>query len=52
MDWTWPPYSSGLNPCDFFLWMFLKGKVYQNNPYIVNELAVNIEKAVCYNGKL
>ena len=25
----WPPYSPDLNPCDFFLWGYLKDRVYQ-----------------------
>jgi len=28
----WPPYSPDLNPCDFYLWGFLKDEVYQTKP--------------------
>jgi len=28
----WPPHSSDINPCDFFLWRFLKEKVFQRRP--------------------
>ena len=28
----WAPYSPDMNPCDFFLWGFLKEKVYQPLP--------------------
>ena len=26
----WPPYSPDLNPCDFFLWGYLKDAIYKN----------------------
>ena len=26
----WPPYSPDLNPCDFFLWGFIKDRIYKN----------------------
>jgi hypothetical protein len=29
--WSWPPYYPDLNPCDYFLWGFLKDTVYKNN---------------------
>ena len=28
---AWPPRSSDLNPCDFWLWGFLKDHVYRGN---------------------
>ncbi|GBM98968.1 hypothetical protein AVEN_181010-1 [Araneus ventricosus] len=28
----WPPYSPDLNPCDSFLWGYIKDKVYAGNP--------------------
>lgn len=28
----WPPHSPDINPCDFFLWGFLKEKVYHRKP--------------------
>jgi hypothetical protein len=28
----WPTYSPDLNPCDFFLWGYLKDKVYAQKP--------------------
>lgn len=34
----WPPYSPDLNPCDFFLWGYIKDKVYKNNPKTMEEL--------------
>ncbi len=27
----WPPYSPDLNPCDYFLWGFLKDRVFSEN---------------------
>ncbi len=29
--WNWPPYSPDLKPCDYFLWDYLKNRVYINN---------------------
>ena len=28
----WPTHSSDLNPCDYFLWGYLKGRVYKDAP--------------------
>jgi len=28
----WPPRSPDLTPSDYFLWGYLKGRVYQNKP--------------------
>lgn len=38
----WPPYSPDLNPCDFFLWGYLKDKVYRSQPNSLEELRSNI----------
>lgn len=38
----WPPYSPDLNPCDFYLWGYLKSKVYANNPQNIADLMHNI----------
>ena len=27
----WPPRSADFNPCDFFLWGFIKSKLYKEN---------------------
>ncbi|GFQ83188.1 uncharacterized protein TNCT_100171 [Trichonephila clavata] len=29
---AWPPISLDLTPCDFWLWGFLKSKVYRDQP--------------------
>ena len=31
-DFNWPPRSCDLTPVDFFLWGFLKSRVYANKP--------------------
>jgi len=42
----WPARSPDLNPCDFFLWGFLKAKVYENNPHTLDELRTNITNLI------
>ena len=37
-DIGWPPRSPDLNPCDYFLWGYLKSKVYTQRPRSVEEL--------------
>jgi hypothetical protein len=39
----WPPRSPDLT---FFLWIFLKKKVYSNNPRSLEKLKHNIERTV------
>ncbi|EFN65149.1 hypothetical protein EAG_00038, partial [Camponotus floridanus] len=34
----WPPRSPDLSPLDFFLWGYLKSKVYKTNPRNLNNL--------------
>ncbi|KOC69520.1 hypothetical protein WH47_05463 [Habropoda laboriosa] len=45
-DINWPPRSCDLTPLDFFLWGFLKSKVYANNPKTIDELKNNIAAAI------
>jgi hypothetical protein len=40
-----PPRSPYLNPCDFFLWGYLKGKVYNPLPKTLDDLKVNIVRS-------
>jgi hypothetical protein len=40
----WPPRSPDLTPPDFFLWGFLKERVYSNNLPGLEELKHNIEQ--------
>ena len=42
-DRVWPPHSPDLNPLDFFLWGFLKDKVYNPKPQTLDELKRNIK---------
>ena len=44
-DFNWPAYSPDLNPCDFYLWGFLKSRVYSDPyPQTLEQLKVNIER--------
>lgn len=45
-DIDWPPRSPDLTPLDFFLWGFLKGKVYTNKPQTIEQLKVNIREDI------
>ena len=38
----WPPRSPDLTPCDFFLWGFVKSKVYAERPQNIQELKLKI----------
>ena len=38
----WPPYSPDLNPCDFFLWGYLKDRVYRSRPRTLQDLQESI----------
>lgn len=40
----WPPRSPDLNPCDFFLWGYLKARVYNPIPDSIDTLKINIER--------
>ena len=42
----WPPYSPDLNPCDFFLWGYLKSKIYNPLPANLDELKANLEREI------
>jgi hypothetical protein len=42
----WPARSPDLSPPDYFLWGFLKDKVYSNAPKTLNELRENITATV------
>ena len=41
----WPPRSPYLTPCDFFLWGFIKSKVYATKPANIPELKEKIRAA-------
>ena len=41
-DLQWSPHSPNLNPPDFYLWGYLKDRVYGNNPQIIPDLKAAI----------
>jgi hypothetical protein len=45
-DQIWPPRSCDLTPCDFFLWGFVKSRVYANKPQTIPELKVEIRRVI------
>ena len=42
----WPPCSPDLTPPDYFLWGYLIGRVYQNQPRTTDALKANITKEI------
>lgn len=42
----WPPRSPDLSTCDFYLWGYLKGKVYEQNPHTIDDLKDNIRNCI------
>lgn len=45
-DVNWPPRSCDLTPLDFFLWGYIKEKVYSNNPQTLEALKENIRVVI------
>lgn len=45
-DQEWPPRSPDLTPLDFWLWFYLKSKVYVNNLTDLDQLKQNINKEI------
>ena len=45
-DIPWPPRSPDLTPMEFFLWGYLKSKVYETDPATISELKENIVREV------
>jgi hypothetical protein len=45
-DSEWPPRSPDLSPCDFFLWGYLKEKVYAHRPHTIQELKDYIREEI------
>lgn len=39
----WPPRSPDLTPCDFFLWGYIKSRVYQTPPVDIFDLRLRID---------
>ena len=42
----WPPRPPDLTPPDYFLWGYLKGRVYQNKPRTIDVLKANITEEI------
>ena len=42
----WPPHSPDLSPPDFYLWGFLKDRVYKNTPQTLPALKSNITREI------
>ncbi|KAG6798740.1 hypothetical protein HZU73_05933 [Apis mellifera caucasica] len=45
-DQNWPPRSCNLTLLDFFLWGYLKSKVYVNNPTTTRGLQEEIKRCI------
>jgi len=45
-DVPWSPCSPDLSACDFFLWGYLKSKVYVQKPRTVVDLKVSIREEI------
>ena len=45
-DFEWPPRSPDLTASDFWLWGYLKDKVYVNKPRTIQELKSNIRQEI------
>jgi len=43
---TWPPRSCDITPLDFFLWGYVKSKVYMDKPVTIEELEANIIRVI------
>jgi len=42
----WPPWLPDLSPCDFFLWDYLRAKVYSPIPKNLEDLKANIRREI------
>lgn len=40
---SWPSRSPDLTPCDYFLWGYIKDRVYRDTPRTLAELKAKIE---------
>ena len=45
-DLEWPARSPDLSPCDFYLWGYLKSRVYVNRPRSLLDLKANIREEI------
>jgi hypothetical protein len=42
----WPPRSPDLNPCDYFLWGYLKSRIYNPLSKDLDDLKANIQREI------
>jgi len=42
----WPAYSPDMNACDYFLWGYLKDRIYAKSPKTIDQLKKAIEKEI------
>ena len=45
-DLEWQARSPDLTPCDFFVWGFLKSRVYVNRPRTLQDLKANMQEEI------
>ena len=45
-DVPWPPRSPDLSTCDFFLWGYLKSRVYSHKPRTFNDLKETVRQEI------
>jgi len=43
---NWPPRSCDITPLDFFLWDYVKSKVYMDKPAMIEALEANITRVI------
>ena len=43
---NWPPRSCDLTPLDYFLWGYVKSKVYADKPATIQQLEINIRRVI------
>ena len=43
---NWPPRSCDITPVDYFLWGYVKSKVYADKPQTLDALEVNIRRVI------
>ncbi len=48
----WPPCSPDLNPLDYFLWSYLKNKIYRTAPTDLDELKAHIMGEIVKNSRM
>jgi len=49
---NWPQRSCDLTPLDYFLWGYVKSRVYGNKPKTIDELEANIRTTIAANHQI